>query len=161
MQQIENISASQVKAIAALCGGQTVRQSAKLARVDRSTLARWMAEDRDFIAAFNEAKREEVEAIRSQVQRLQPLAINKVHSILKAPLNSKHVSTNTQLRAALTVLIGPDALADIDRKLMAENVTVESSGASAADMLSSRIAQLASRTGAQEITIDVNGVASE
>jgi len=152
------VTPQQTKAILALVSGMTISDAAKDAKCDRATIRRWIREEPEFQQALTQAKRDSIEDTRAQVQTLTPLAIRKVHEILTAKLSSRYVSPNTQLRAALTVLVGAEVMAEVDRRVMMESVVVQSSN-SARELLTSELARLAERGSASGTVIETHGVA--
>src|SRR3954465_14171737 len=96
-QNTTELSLVQVSAVAALAGGASVTEAASRAKVDRTTVHRWLAEDPEFLAAGNRPKAERLEAIRAEVRAGAAEAIKAVREILRG----KYYAPAVQLRAAL------------------------------------------------------------
>ena len=90
----------QERAIAALLTGESVTGAAGRAGVARQTVHRWLAEDPDFIAAYNQARREIAEAVS---QSLRVLSVESVR-VLERALTSPKTPATLKVRAALEVL---------------------------------------------------------
>ena len=114
------LSPPQLSALAALTGGATVTSAAASAKVDRSTVHRWLADDPEFAAALNRSKREAIEAIRAEVQVGAAEAIRVVRGLMA----DRWSGPSVRLRAALALLaaagafdrepIGPTDARDIE-----------------------------------------------
>ena len=105
---LPTITPQQERAIEALVSGDTVT-SAAAAKVDRTTVYRWMRADYDFIAALNLARRYIIEASQA---RLLSLA-DKALTVVKESLDGGDP------RTALTVLqrlglLSPAPLGEVD-----------------------------------------------
>ena len=101
------LTVSQCSAVAALVVSSSVTDAASRAGVDRSTVHRWLADDPRFVAALNQAKRDALDAIRSQVRAGASEAVQVVRDILA----SHEVGPAVRLKAALALLQSVGALA--------------------------------------------------
>ncbi len=106
-----DLDPKQQRALAQLVAGATVTKSAEAARVDRSTVHRWLREDFAFQAALNAAQRD----LRREVEgRLLHLA----HAALEAVATA---IDRGDVRAALGVLKGIGALPGTPPSIGGEN----------------------------------------
>jgi hypothetical protein len=99
-QDATGLSRQQLTAIVELLLGSTVTQAAKEARVDRTTLHRWLSSDAQFVATLNQLKREELDAIRSRMRSAAGTAVETVEELMEGA----NVHPAIRLRAALAVL---------------------------------------------------------
>src|SRR4051812_19116210 len=76
------LSVVQLAAVAALSSGANVTAAASKAKVDRTTVHRWLAEQPEFVAAVNRAKQEAIDAIRAEVRAGAAEAAQVVREIL-------------------------------------------------------------------------------
>ena len=65
-EEKEALTPQQIAALERLLAGETVTDTAKAVKIDRSTLHRWLRENFEFQAALNRRKRELTEAFRSK-----------------------------------------------------------------------------------------------
>lgn len=66
-EQTKALTPQQIAALERLLAGETVTDTAKAVKIDRSTLHRWLREDFHFQAALNRGKRELVEAVQARL----------------------------------------------------------------------------------------------
>ena len=78
------ISPARREAIAALVAGATITAAAAAVGVGRTTLHRRLRED-EVVAELNGAKHEAADAIRGELRRLAPAAVQAPRGILTAP----------------------------------------------------------------------------
>ena len=108
------LPAQQQQAIAALLSGATVTGAAGRAGVARQTVHRWLADDPEFIAAHNLARREMADAV---AQALRVLSVRSVE-VLKRALTSPKTPAAVRVRAAVEVLkmtaTPPDGPTDVE-----------------------------------------------
>ena len=100
------LSVTQLSAIAALASGSNVTDAAAKAKVDRTTVHRWLADDPEFVAAVNRAKQDALDAIRAEVQAGAADAIKAVRKIV----TGTGVGPAVRLRAAMALLQSSGAL---------------------------------------------------
>jgi hypothetical protein len=99
-QTATGLSRQQLTAIVELLLGSTVTEAAKEARVDRTTVHRWLSSDALFVATMNRLKREELDAIRSRMRSAAVTAVETVEELMEGA----DVHPAIRLRAALAVL---------------------------------------------------------
>jgi len=92
----EKLTAQQARVLERLLAGDTVTAAAKAGKVDRSTVHRWLREDPDFQAAYNQRRRELQEAYGARMLSLADHAIASV----------EHAITNGDVRASMKLLDG-------------------------------------------------------
>lgn len=95
----KDLSQRQQAAINALLRGSTMTDAAKKAKVDRTTLYRWI-EDPEFEAVYNRERRDLQATLRRQMSLLAEEAVDTVRNLL----TSEEVPASVRLRAAMTVL---------------------------------------------------------
>lgn len=74
----------QERVVAALLAGSTVTHAAELARVDRSTVHRWLRSDWNFQATLNRARREFRDGLRASLESVGEIAVQKVREAIEA-----------------------------------------------------------------------------
>jgi hypothetical protein len=77
------LSRQQLTAIVELLLGSTVTEAAEKARVDRTTVHRWLSSDALFVATLNQLKQEEVDAIRSRMRSAAVTAVETVEELIE------------------------------------------------------------------------------
>ena len=92
----EKLTAQQAGVLERLLAGDTVTAAAKAGKVDRSTVHRWLREDPEFQAAYNQRRRELQEAYAARMLSLADHAIASV----------EHAITNGDVRASMKLLDG-------------------------------------------------------
>ena len=80
--------------------GAASRRRGRRAGVARQTVHRWLADDPEFIAAYNLARREMADAV---AQSLRVLSVQSVR-VLKRALTSRETPAAVKVRAAVEVL---------------------------------------------------------
>lgn len=90
------LSKQQQIVLQCLLGGQSVTEAAEAAKVDRSTVYRWLRDDYDFQAAINRGRREVQLAIPNSITSIVEPAIQVVRAAIQ----------RGDVRAALAVLKG-------------------------------------------------------
>jgi hypothetical protein len=114
----------QTAVIMALMAGATVTDATRQANVDRTTFYLWLKSDSGFQAELNRAKREQMDAMRAQLQSLADTAVSAVREMLNGP----DVPAGVRLKAALAVLqsvgtLEPEPIGKVDpQKIEAEMV---------------------------------------
>ena len=105
-QNATGLSTQQLTALVALFGGSTVTEAAKRARVDRTTVHRWLSTDAPFVATLNQMKQERLDAVRNRMISATENAIQAVMELIEGT----DVQPAIRLRAALAVLGGVGGL---------------------------------------------------
>jgi len=95
-----DLTVPQLRAIAAIAGGQNFTQAAEAAEVDRSTLYDWRQHDSEFRQALIEAKYFAIADELDHLQRLSVIALQNVETALTNP----DTPASVRLRASLAVL---------------------------------------------------------
>lgn len=80
---LAGLNAVQLRALAALAEGQTIRDAAATAGINRVTLGKWLKEDPAFRAAFNGWREELVHSTRARLLRTAELAAEAVHKAIQ------------------------------------------------------------------------------
>ena len=78
------LTAAQQQVLACLLAGSTVTAAAEAARVDRTTVHRWLRSDFDFQAALNRARRELRDAMASRLHDSAQRAVETVCAAVSA-----------------------------------------------------------------------------
>ena len=91
----------QARALEQLLAGASVTEAAKVARVDRSTVHRWLREDWAFQAAYNASRRDLQREIEARLLHIARAAAEAVEQAVK----------EGDVRTALAVLKGTGILA--------------------------------------------------
>ena len=99
-QDATSLTSTQEKAMQAILSGETVTAAAKTARVNRTTVHRWL-NDPDFLAALNSYRSELRDAQHHRLARLASKAIDVAEQALE----------DGDIRTALAVLRGIGLLA--------------------------------------------------
>jgi len=102
---MNELSPQQLTAIACLLAGATVTKAAAEARVDRSTLYRWLREDWPFQAALNRGRRELQAGLET---RLSAIAERAAETVSQA-VESGDVRASLALLKGLGILAGQRA----------------------------------------------------
>jgi hypothetical protein len=93
------LSPAQTKALAALAAGKSVSKAAIEAKVDRTTVHRWLNTDALFLAEYNATRLELIEAVRFEVCELRTQAIEALRDLMKP-----EVTASVRLRDVELVL---------------------------------------------------------
>ena len=121
---IESFPRKQQIALAQLLLGKNVTEAAKAAKVDRTTVHRWLKTDFEFQAAFNRGRQELQDALQARLLQLAERAIETIEEAV----------AEGDVRAALAVLKGlglldgrplplnSDDPADLEREWEIENM---------------------------------------
>src|ERR671919_2749308 len=64
----EELSPSQITAIAAITSGATITEAASKAGIDRSAIHLWLRQDAVFVAELNRAKLEQVQLVKDELR---------------------------------------------------------------------------------------------
>jgi hypothetical protein len=78
-----HLSARQQVALQRLFDGATIRDAAEAAGVNRRSLHRWIREDHDFSAAYNDWRRELLSSGRARALAMSDLALNTVKAAME------------------------------------------------------------------------------
>ena len=123
----EKLTAQQERVLEGLLAGDTVTAAAKAAKVDRSTVHRWLRESMKFQAAYNQGRQELQAATRSRLLRLTGQAVETVeHAVANGD-----VRTSFRLLERLGLLtppvIGSDDVEDLEvQRMRQESARAES-----------------------------------
>jgi transposase len=102
----KGLSAEQLSAIAALRARLSVTDAAKQIGVDRSTIYRWLHGDEVFVSELNQAKQEQLDAVRAELSLLACEATRTLREILL----SADAPGPVKLKTAIAVLHALGAL---------------------------------------------------
>ncbi len=116
----------QTAVITALVAGATVTDATKQANVDRTTFYLWLKSDASFQAELNRAKREQMDAMRAQLQGLADAALSTVRDML----TGTDVPAGVRLKAALAVLqsagtLEPEPIGKVDPQKIESDIFME------------------------------------
>jgi hypothetical protein len=111
------LAPEQAEVILALVQGATVTDATRQASVDRTTFYLWLKSDANFQAELNRAKKEQVDAMRSELRSLADAAV----TTLREMLTGTDVPAGVRLKAALAVLqsvgtLDPEPIGETDRQ---------------------------------------------
>jgi hypothetical protein len=96
----KQLTAPQARAVVALMTASSIGEAAKSANVGERTLRRWLAEDRRFSAALDQAQRQALDAV---VRRLTSLSV-AAGSVLARVMTDEGATSASRVRAADIVL---------------------------------------------------------
>ena len=82
---LAELEPAQTKAIQALVVGTTVAGAAKLAKVSRATVHRWLSSDPHFVACLNSIRAELASAVRLEMESLSGAAVATIRDVLTDP----------------------------------------------------------------------------
>jgi hypothetical protein len=99
LSEERTVSPAQAGALAVLAAGQSISQAASAAKVDRTTVHRWLNSDPVFIAEYNAAKMEMAETLRSEVRKLANDAVAALRDLI-----GPNSPANVRLRAVELIL---------------------------------------------------------
>lgn len=107
----------QHQVIAALASGASVSEAARLSRVHRSTVHRWLAEDSQFVEQLSLARAEQVLMIQGE---LKLLAVDAVRT-LRELMSNEYTDAELRFKVTMTVLQalkcpGLEAIGETDEK---------------------------------------------
>ena len=104
------LTPAQTVAAASLAGGSGASEAARAAGVSRGTVYQWADADADFASEVNRARREQRDALRSELRGLTADAVKSLRDLMTADAPAP-----VRLRAALAVLrvAGADAPEEI------------------------------------------------
>ena len=100
LQGATGLSPQQISAVVDLILGSTVTEAAKKAKVDRTTVHRWLSSDALFVATLNQLKQEALDATRNRIRAAADVAAETVLDMIEGA----DVHPAIRLRAALAVL---------------------------------------------------------
>ena len=96
----EELSPSQITAIAAITSGATITEAASKAGIDRSTIHLWLKQDAVFVAELNRAKLDQLETLHAELRSLAGEATHTLRELLTTPETPPAI----RLRAAIAVI---------------------------------------------------------
>lgn len=105
-ESTNELARRQTEVIAAVVRGATITDATAQAGVDRSTYYLWLSSDATFEAELNRAKKEQIDAMRTQLGGLADKAVSTIREML----TGADVPAGLRLKAALAVLQATGAL---------------------------------------------------
>ena len=121
----EELSQSQITAIAAITSGATLTEAASKAGIDRSTIYLWLKQDAAFVAELNRAKLEQLQVVKDELRALAIEATRTLRDLLIASETPPAI----RLRAAVAVIqavggLEPEKIGPTDAGEVQYNLTM-------------------------------------